>query len=1839
MGDRVLEQVRQWRDELISLSRRDRVLYFLPTKSATLLVRSPDLTKVLSGFEWANGWGFFTPPDIDEAEDNHDAPLIEVDDSPEGAPDDRPDQAPKPRPDELVTQKDTRRSLESALRNLDRRSKQEFMDKGIWILYLAAGFVEWVDPADERQVRTPILLIPVRLDREGPRDPFRLVATDEDTVLNPALVVRMASDFGIDLPGLPEEDDLGVNAFLESVELAMRDRDWRVTRDLALDVFSFHKEVMYRDLLENEAEISVHDMVRALALGGDADVSLGFAAPTEDQLDDLYPPEESPTILDADATQRVCLAAAKEGHSFVMDGPPGTGKSQTIANLIAESLADGKTVLFVSEKIAALEVVKARLDEAGLGEYLLELHSHKATRKEVAKTLASALKTRPVAKNGMSGGELARLKARRLALTDYAIALNESRLPLGRSLGRVLGRASQLHSFPQIQLPSGVDEQLDEQWMSQILDTAGDLSRSWGPVERADEFVWRGLQPSFADLAGKRRLADALDRCSDALGDLRRATDFVSSELAMGAVATATGSQRLADVVGVLQERVDVPSSWLTRDELDSLLSHVDALETTAQTRAESVGSLAGIVGGQWGSLVPADREMWESANGALADLEFGWSPVDGWVHSDLRNAREFLETSSGQLRRIEEHARAISRAMGLDIRGLTLARAQELVALTELARIEYPPEPNWLDEGGLAAARAAHAELSAAVEEFRKKALNLDGVFTEEVLNLDLGGLKARFDTVHRGVRKLGSSYREDKKALVTATPDGKARKDALARLGDAVEWKRVALELEGTEQQCATDLGEHYYRRTETDFIQLAASIDAAELAINLAGARLDPAAFKATLGLGDKRDVELHRTAEDLRSEVRAWLSYASTLLPLTADVLSSKPVESLSFWSDGAVEPFRVLEEVSERSSRACGRALTFSLLSEALPLRSSIETHDQYFDAFASSNGPEYGGYYHGCTTDWADLRERLKWAQRLRAAAGQPLGQQSVDRLRDAILEPHVIRPAVDEWRLAVNDFRNTFTDERSEELGDEFGASFPDVQQLLVIFTQTTADIDEWAAHENARRRLNELGCAEAVESCITKSLPRDQIEGGLERAVLERWIDLTIESDPRMDKLRAEDRDALVQEFRKLDRKLIRSMAARVIEKCNARKPSTTVGAAGIILREGEKKRRHMPVRELIQRTSDVAQAAKPCFMMSPLSVSQFLTPETRFDLVIFDEASQVKPADAVNCIYRGRQLVVAGDQKQLPPTSFFERVGLDGDDEYQEDQFDEFESVLDLAKAGGMESLPLRWHYRSQHEDLITYSNYSFYDGKLVTFPGAIASDPDLGVAFYKADGVYRRGGARDNPEEAELVVDRVIHHAINHPQLTLGVVAFSEAQASRIEYAVDRRRANHPDLDAFFTTDRLAGFFVKNLENVQGDERDIMIFSVGYGFDEAGKFTLNFGPLNRAGGERRLNVAITRARRRVELVASILPDDIAGNAGSSGVQHLRRYLEFARSGISALAIDVSVTGSDVESPLEDEVLRSVRAMGFDAHPQVGVADYRIDLGIVHPDHPGRYILGIECDGAMYHSSRVARDRDRLRQEVLERLGWRIHRIWGPSWFADRAGQELLLRATIEDSLVNGPRRAGLTRRRVEQVVIESVDLDARPEWAEPYRVAKPRRLGMDLHDPLARRRLEEALEEVVNVESPVHEEVVLRRIREANGVGRAGTRIRDAFNAAVKAGSRNRVVNRDPDGFLWLSGHPLTTVRAPVEGVPATVRAATEIPQTELQMAVCRLVADAKLVDRDELTSSVAKLFGWSRRGTEIAGALDLAVDTLIGNNQLIDAGGDLRVAGAGCPSTD
>jgi len=415
----------------------------------------------------------------------------------------------------------------------------------------------------------------------------------------------------------------------------------------------------------------------------------------------------------------------------------------------------------------------------------------------------------------------------------------------------------------------------------------------------------------------------------------------------------------------------------------------------------------------------------------------------------------------------------------------------------------------------------------------------------------------------------------------------------------------------------------------------------------------------------------------------------------------------------------------------------------------------------------------------------------------------------------------------------------------------------------------------------------------------------------------------------------------------------------------------------------------------------------------MMSPMSVAQYLEPGKHlFDLLVVDEASQMRPEDALGAMMRCSQAVIVGDPEQLPPSDFF--VSVDGDEEQEAEDAPE-ESILELGRRCWHPMRMLDVHYRSRHQSLIAYSNREFYEERLLVYPSPVLKDPEFGVSCQRVDGAYEAGHGR-NPAEARAVVAEAAKLMRERIDRSIGIVAVNQAQRDVIERLMDELSASDPDVQAYRQawSGKLEDFFVKNLENVQGDERDIILISTVYGRTAEGVFHQNFGPINKAYGHRRLNVLFTRAKRKLCIFTSLDHSLIVADGKQRGVRVLKEFLEYATYGTIQPGRQ---TGEEPESDFERWFLSRLKSAGYVAHPQVGVAKYRIDIGIVHPDKPGSYVLGVECDGTTYHSSKSARYRDRLRQDVLEGLNWRIHRVWSTDWYRDPEREFGRLVQTIE------------------------------------------------------------------------------------------------------------------------------------------------------------------------------------------------------------------------------
>ena len=702
------------------------------------------------------------------------------------------------------------------------------------------------------------------------------------------------------------------------------------------------------------------------------------------------------------------------------------------------------------------------------------------------------------------------------------------------------------------------------------------------------------------------------------------------------------------------------------------------------------------------------------------------------------------------------------------------------------------------------------------------------------------------------------------------------------------------------------------------------------------------------------------------------------------------------------------------------------------LKKSLAFAQSLKQNYEKLEADKETLIAHYQFLYSGENTDWSTIRNSLNWASvfRMNVEKHKPssifvericssldFAKTCYSKLSELKETINGINPEYD-WFVSKFDNPSEFEIEEFYRLCDRIDACLNGMFYL-----------EEWIDFRSARKTCFENGLEDFVHAVESNDLRTNEIVPVFKKRFFRLWLDAVMPKYPAVSMFRRKQQDDLIREFASLDKSQFSIAKDRIKFKLINELPSmehftSGVDEISILKKELKKQRKIMPIRKLFKAIPNLLLTLKPCLMMSPLSVSLFLEAETyKFDIVIFDEASQVYTENAIGAISRGKQVIIAGDSKQLPPTSFFQTTVAESefDDESEEDEIDVYESILD--EANMLPERTLQWHYRSRHESLIAFSNAKIYKNNLITFPSNIDNVADNGVEYiHVPGGFYDRGGKNGNIIEAQKVAELVFEHFKTQPSRSLGVIAFGEVQQMAIENALLAMRRSNQQFEAFFAENKDEPFFTKSLENVQGDERDTIIFSIGYAKDAAGVFRMQFGPLGKSGGERRLNVAITRAKYNIKLVGSILPEDIdVDRITAEGPKLLRAYIDYAINGEKSLLS--AVTESDTvehDSPFEEAVYNFLDRKGYKLATQVGCSGYRIDMAVKHPSVSGVYVLGIECDGAAYHSAKTARERDRLRQSVLESMGWKIYRIWSTDWIKDPVTEGQRLVEAIEDAI---------------------------------------------------------------------------------------------------------------------------------------------------------------------------------------------------------------------------
>lgn len=1517
-GGSLDEKIDEWKSQLLDLTRRNSLISFKSPKAKSLPFEKTDPIAIAAELNDGEKIYLRKQPSEDETRENSTQNSVNSTELP----------ANELLPTRVVDE------AENSLTQIRLKNKQYLRERGVDSLYLSLGMLHWysVDYSDEPD-QSPLFLAPLELEektlQDGDRHDYVLKPKSEGLRLNPALRKKLTAERGINLPADTALSLEEIDAAFESVYETVRGFDrWTIQQDVVLGIFDFTKFSLYSDLERNRESIKNNSIIRAL--NGDAEAlqkSEGdIETPSAEELDDIVDPVEMYQVLDADSSQQEAIEAAKRGKSFVLQGPPGTGKSQTIANIIAEKLADGERILFVSEKQAALDVVKNRLDDVGIGRFCLEVHGEKANKTDILGDLEDELKASQIKPAESRAQRLRKLRDRRETINQYGQHLFYSPDGWDLTAYQAFGIVSERTSVPRIDI--GIDYPLDvgQETLREAVDELETVARFEDEIETYETSPWRHttLQQWSVDTSDSMR--QSLDQQVDAIDDLSETAEILKTEL---------GVQ---------------PQSLAEYREMNQLLQHLSDRPDIPWQKAFFDGSFAQDEG-RFKQLAELEQEREDLINDLSENYQRSFFSTDG---SDLNS--ELAEY--GLLKLLKPSYRSVNRK------------------ITNHAREEYDP---------------GHEQL---LEDTRKLA--------------EIQRIEDRREDYRGVIQRLGPLYE-----------------------GGDTDWELLA----------------------------------------------------QAQAWIAKLNNFDSSHTSQIIDQLLSGTLPDDESLTDQTQTVLDQYDAAAAFFENAMAVEEMKVDGEAL--------RCAPFSKLSKTLK-----------------------------------DLRNEV------------------------------------------------------------------PNLQQRVQFTSQL----------ETVRETI----CKEYVKKFLTGNYSSDHLVPAFKKQFYTKWLS-SVYKHTELGSFNADKMERYVEEFRRLDQEQQELAKIEIQHEVTKRRPSLSLEHASsseqvLVRRETQKQRRHKPLRELFDEAGSFITQLTPCFMMSPLAVARYLRAGSiQFDTVVFDEASQIMPQDAVSSLIRADQAIIAGDTKQLPPTSFFQ-----SDIETTEDVREDLDSILEET-ASVLPEKTLRWHYRSRSEELIQFSNYHYYNNSLRTFP---ENNPDVetGVSFeYVDDGVYDRGGSRQNEVEAQRVIDLIEEHAENHSEKSLGVVAFSNAQEQAIRDALAERREENAILDAFVSQDNvLDEFFIKNLEMVQGDERDRMVFSVGYGPDQNGTISTNFGPLNKSGGERRLNVAVTRAKEHITVLSSMLPGDIdLSGSNSIGAQHFKNYLEYAQKGKQALARNDRVTDTlDFDSQFEEAVYAALEDKGYDVVSQVQSHSYSIDLAIKHPDQPGKFVLGIECDGAAYHSSKTARDRDRTRQMVLENLGWTIHRIWSPDWTSNRKREVQKIEEKIESLMSRSDIES--KSEEISSYKPKAIEFSSKTDHKEiaKYRNPSLKVDDYDRYDPDKQgmdSAVRNSLQDVVVQNGPIQTEAAFRTALEVWSQSRAGKKVQRTFQKGVdELRQRNRVYKQDE--FLWPHQDNLNFVIR--VNTDMASRPIDEIPIEEVAKAVALILKEGGQMTKDDLVLETTRLFGYQRRGKRI-----------------------------------
>ena len=1691
-------------NQLIDMSRNNKLLNYTSNKASIRIINeSPNgLFKVLvdktKSMTLEPFWE--EPSDVAETKSEQDSESAEETKAPKlDLYLDYSDETTQEHFDEKIQTSHPPDNLQSISLKAYTKAQRIIKTTGTNQLYLAIGFLRWYESIESETItRSPLLLIPLNMTREKkmvkepilPQDSdydqdypnrtrraqrfvYTVSYSGDEIVPNNALRIRLEQGFDSALPVNMQgqaEGEFSPEEYLAEISQWVagfhEDQRWRVDRHAAIGFFDFSRVWMHEDLCDKAWKSQNCDALEIIFGGREV---AGPMVISDSDIERSERDYDIPLVCPADTSQYKVIMRAMGQESLVVEGPPGTGKSQTIANIIGALLNKGQKILFLSAKETALAVVQKRLDDAGLGHLLLSMHADGQSGGSNAIEIATSIEDRQKVMNGQSGVSDSKLKELDMNAAHLREYLNDAAEKLAtldpdthKNLSTLMWEANQAWEKYQRECKTlnlnpeelTINDEILDKGLHIAIQEARDFQLHIKDLEEdgvlKPNSEWQGVILDAVDKQVTEQIIEVAQRlyeswesfesitCPAVEADKQSSPKFLLSLFA-NLVEAKFPEWRLGRIGSELNILEDPAQAIQSIQELLDEISKHDRLSETLEIQPERLPSIERI------------EDVINKREELVAE------------HPTWRNAGDQMSLDDIRLRlsKIADIVEAIWKDEGLlsctpvdDIDRISVSNMRSW--LTLLREIASPEGVQWKSlSPALAKAEATEVmnKVRKSIEEARETRM-----FIEDKIDLSCFPNEDDLVRIKKSLRNDGLWARyfgEHKKAMTEVRDFLHAKPNNASEVMKLFSCYQRLLDLEESihDHGQAKELFGSLFDGLDTDWHRIETAIEKVATLVNIAGIRRLPEILSQ----------DTPHASSDLLEDAIAAFDDLKLLIEENVQLTDYKLTHlSAMHWGDlvealkNAIEDIDPIiawyDSISWEPWRQHPFGQIFSTLAAALQFAKLIDTIPTH------ASRDYLGSLFKGPNTSPELANEIIVAAQSLDRAL---TGLEDEDPLKK-YLENETWSTAfnlLNSWTSSCASYVVEIAAAESElkatgtiSPGDpfvpsEYTKSLRDWRAIINQRVSNPQGLHQWYDLTTKLEHGKQFGLGVILEWILTGRAPvsiiNSSFAASLRRSYVNRFcerrsIDIESLQDSRLSRRRAE--------FHKADEARLKVFPKQIVSKhANPEIPNEGPSGNRIADKRGMHLIRHaigktrttITVRDLMDRSFQTIQALKPCWLMSPGSVSQYLSRTNElFDILIVDEASQIRTSEIAGSALRSKRMLIFGDTNQMPPSAIGRRNINSEDADYELG-----ESVLDQA-AKSMPKVRLEWHYRSQHEDLIRYSNKYFYEDSLVVFPSRKQKDDELGIRYRHVGGFFV---GRRNQIEADAAASEFKRHLLSQAhkpaeeRSTVGIVTMNSEQRDFIEKLVDDLASEDSIFNTVLEESRSSASpcFITNLENVQGDERDHIIISFTYGPEAEGLKTNNrFGPVSHPGGERRLNVLFTRSRMKMTVLTSMHSNEITSN--TKGARHMRGFLEFAKSG--TLYDQGDNSSGEAENIFEETVGRALTDAGYKISYQVGVKGYRIDIAIHDPNSQGNYIMAIECDGAAYHSSKTARERDRLRQEILEHSGWHFFRVWSTDWFYDKKKTVRRLLAAVGERVESVRKQEEREIQRAEELRIE-------------------------------------------------------------------------------------------------------------------------------------------------------------------------------------------------------